>query len=103
MKVGPDWGGSGTFKPFTAGFSGAQRVADAHARYMQAVLEGRVFISDSDSVTLAAANATKSAMGTAKFINGFLNPAGSGKNVALWKTVIATVSGTPAGPFFYNH
>jgi hypothetical protein len=43
MKVGADWGGSGVFKPFTSGISGAQRVSDAHGRFLNAVLEGRVF------------------------------------------------------------
>lgn len=99
---GPLWGGSGTPAPFTAGFSAAQRVADAHARYMQAVIEGRAFALDSDSVTLAAANVTKTALGTAKFINGFYNPVGSGRNAVLWSAHIATVSGTPGGPYFWN-
>jgi hypothetical protein len=102
QRVGPVPGGTGTPVPFTAGITGASRVADAHSRYMQSCLEGRVFIMDSDSVTLAAANATKSAMGTAKFINGFLNPRNSGVNAVILIASIATVSGTPAGPFFYN-
>jgi hypothetical protein len=102
MVVGPKMGSQGTLSPFTAGVSGAQRVSDAHARYMQAVLESRAFYMDSDSVTLAAANATKSALATAKFINGFANPPGSGKYAVIWRARVATVSGTPAGPYFYN-
>lgn len=102
QSVGPVWGGQGTFKPFTSGPSGAQRVADAHARYMQAVLEGRVYYMDSDSVTAAAANTTKGALGTAKFVVGFYNPPSSGKIAIVWRATQATVSGTPAGPLFYN-
>lgn len=62
-----------------------------------------VFSLDSGSVTLAAANATKAAMGTAKLINGFYNPSNSGKNAVVIRAIISTVSGTPAGPFFYNY
>jgi hypothetical protein len=102
QKVGPDWGGIGTFKPFTATGSGAQRIADAHSRYMQATAEGRVFVLDSDSVTIAAANATKSAMGTAKYINGFTNPPNSGKLAVIIAAHVATVSGTPGGPILWN-
>lgn len=102
QRVGPDWGGQGTFKPLTTGPSGAQRVADAHARYMQAVLEGRVYSLDSDSVTVAAAHVTKSAMGTVKFINGFLNPVNSNKLAVLWRTAASLTSGTPGGALAYN-
>ena len=57
---------------------------------------------DSDSVTLAAANATKSALGTVKLVNGFFNPLTSGKNCVIIAAHVATVSGTPAGPYFWN-
>lgn len=70
---------------------------------MQAALENRLFLMDSDAVTLAAANTTKSAMATAKFINGFLNPRGSNVNASILHAIVATTSGTPAGPYFYNH
>jgi hypothetical protein len=43
MKVGADWGNAGTFKPFTSGISGAQRTQDAHSRYLDGILAGRVF------------------------------------------------------------
>lgn len=102
QRVGPVYGGTGTAPPFTAGLTGAQRMQDAHGRYAAAVREGRLFMLDSDSVTLAAANASKSAMGTAKFINGFYNPVGSGVNAELLLAMLASVSGTPGGPFFYN-
>jgi hypothetical protein len=61
-----------------------------------------IFSIDSDAVTLAAANVTKSALGTAKLINGFYNPSTSGVNAYLLRCFIATKSGTPGGPFFYN-
>jgi hypothetical protein len=61
-----------------------------------------VFFIDSDSVTLAAANATKSAAGTIKLINGFYNPLGSGFDCHIISANVSTVSGTPAGPYFFN-
>lgn len=63
---------------------------------------GNVYVMDSQSVTLASANASKTAVGTAKFINGFYNPVGSGFNARILRAVIATTSGTPAGAYFYN-
>lgn len=101
---GPIWGAhGGQAAPATAGVSGAQRVQVAHGEYFDAVHGRRVFSIDSDSVTLAAANASKAALGTAKFINGFFNPLDSGKLAVILNAVVATVSGTPAGPYFYNY
>ncbi len=100
---GPIYGGLGSNVPGTAGVSGASRVQVAHAEYFDAVYGRRVFSIDSDAVTLAAANATKAALATAKFINGFFNPADSGKLAIIANAVVATVSGTPGGPFFYNY
>lgn len=62
-----------------------------------------VYSLDSDSITLAAANATKSALGTVKLVNGFFNPAASGRNCLILAAYVATTSGTPAGPYFYNY
>lgn len=43
MYRGPLWGGLGAGSPFTATPSGAQRVADAHGRFMEAVLRGNTY------------------------------------------------------------
>lgn len=75
MKVGADFGGAGTFKPFTATISGAQRVSDTHARYMDAVLAGRVF---SQAVTGGAATAYTGGAGGTPLI-AVHNPVGSNK------------------------
>jgi hypothetical protein len=77
-------------------------VSELHGRYYEQTFRGNVFVSDSDSVTLAAANATKGALATVKLINGFFNPLTSGKNVVLLFARVATTSGTPGGPYFYN-
>lgn len=99
---GSIYGGPGSNVPRTAGVSGAQRVQVAHAEYFDAGYGRRIYSIDSDSVTLASANATKSALATAKLIVGFFNPAASGKLAVILSAVVATVSGTPGGPFFYN-
>lgn len=58
---------------------------------------------DSGAVTLAAANVSKSALGTVKLINGFWNPTSSGVKAVIRKAVIATTSGTPGGPLYWNY
>jgi hypothetical protein len=69
----------------------------------EATYRGQVFFLDSDAVTLAAANTTKGALGTVKLINGLYNPVGSGRNAAITHVNVSVVSGTPAGPFFWNY
>jgi hypothetical protein len=94
MKVGPDFGGSGTFKPFTAGFSGAQRVSDAHARYMDAVLGNRVFFL---SAAAAAPTAYVGAAGGSPLI-AIHNPTNSGKYLVAWYAALAQrAAATAAG------
>lgn len=78
-------------------------VAQGCAEFQEAVSRGQGFSLDSGSVTLAAANVTGAALGTFKFINGFYNPLESGVNAVIWNVRLATVSGTPGGPFFYNY
>jgi hypothetical protein len=61
-----------------------------------------IYILDSGSVTIAAANTSAGAIGTAKFVNGFWNNSINTSAVIL-RATIAVVSGTPAGPFFWNY
>lgn len=84
------------------GFQGDQFVSELHSRFYSATYNGQLFFLDSDAVTAAAANATKGAAGTIKLINGFVNPFNSGVNAEIICVASATVSGTPAGPLFYN-
>lgn len=81
---------------------GSQAIAAAHGRWHEIALRGKLFMLDSDSVTMAAANATKGAGGTIKLVNGVYNPPTSGVNLSILLAQVATVSGTPAGPFYYN-
>lgn len=97
------YGGGGGNRNLTTGATDSLRVVQAHAPYAQASLESRIYYLDSGSVTLAAANVTATAMATAKLINGFYNPANSGRNALIVAAHVATVSGTPGGPFFWNY
>lgn len=103
LRVGELLGGSGTSQPPTAGVTGAQRVQIAHGEYTDAASRGRIFSLKSGAVTLDSANVTTSALATATFINGIANPSGSGKLLSILRAQIATVSGTPGGPFFYDY
>jgi hypothetical protein len=95
QKVGPDYGGSGTFKPFTADTTGAQRVQDAHARYFDAVRSGNVYALSARNLTLAAGQGyAQAAAATVNFV--FWNPVASNKMLVLMKSSFATLSGTPA-------
>jgi hypothetical protein len=95
MRVGPVWGGTGTPVPQTADLSGAQRMQDAHARYLDAVRNGNVYGLSARNLTLAAGQGyAQAAAATANFL--FWNPLQSGKFLVLMKFVFCTLSGTPA-------
>jgi hypothetical protein len=74
---GPLWGGQGTPVPFTAAYSGAQRTADAHGRYADAVLGNRCYYL---SVAAAAATAYVGAAGGTPLL-AIHNPANSNKTL----------------------
>lgn len=99
MKVGSDWGGAGAFKPFTAGVSGAQRTTDAHGRFTDAVMAGRVY---SLSVAGGAATAyTGGAAGTPFCC--IHNPANSQKYaVVLAVGIVNRVAASAAGTVGFN-
>lgn len=94
QKVGGDWGGLGTFKPFTAGPSGAQRVQDAHGRFLDAVLGNRMFYlpfpAAAPTAYVGAAGGTPLAC--------VHNPANSGKLlVAMAVGIAGRATATAAG------
>lgn len=91
MKVGPDYGGTGTFKPFTSGITAAQRVADAHARYFEAARSGNAFSVSGAAAGFAAASTMVSplAAGTGVPVAGIFNPNNSG---VLAVVMLATVT-----------
>lgn len=107
QRVGPVWGGSGTAAPFTAGASGAQRVVDAHGRFMDANLGGRVF-SDGIATVLSISNVTFTigTLGaTCTPIAGLWNPATSPVNAVLLQATLNAIKtalqNTGCGPFYW--
>jgi hypothetical protein len=92
--VGPQFGSTGAPKPFNCGSTGAQRVGDAHGRYLQAVMENRAF---SVSVAAAAPTAYVGAAGGTPLL-GIFNPPNSGKVLAiLMATIAMRAAATAAG------
>lgn len=97
MKVGADFGGTGTFKPFTSGISGAQRTADGHARFMDANLAGRVFATGTVAgLSISNVTFTLATTGaTATPIIGVWNPATSPVNLVIWQAILAIYLTSP--------
>ncbi len=87
-------GGPGTLKPFTAGITGAQRVADAHGKYFEAVRNGNAY-----KISVAAGAATAYVGGAAGTpLLAVHNPSGSGIYVnVLLAGVSSNVASTLAG------
>jgi hypothetical protein len=75
---GPLYGGTGTPSPFTADFSGAQRTADAHGRYLDAVTRGNMYGACQFAGTTIPAGLSASPTTLTLY-----NPAGSGKNAVI--------------------
>lgn len=102
MKVGSDWGGGGTFKPLTSGISGAQRTTDAHSRFMEAAISGRLFSAGMTLTSISNATFTTGTLGsTCTPIIGVWNPANSGKYVIILQArlqMVTTALSTPTGP-----
>lgn len=94
QRVGPVFGGVGTAPPFTAGITGAQRVGDAHGRYMDAAMSGRVYQL---SAAAAAPTAYVGAAGGTPLL-AVHNPTGSNKYIALLAVTAALrAAGSAAG------
>jgi len=102
FQVGPQQVPDGQRAVPRLGKNADQIASELHGRFYEQNYRGNTFVMDSDSVTLAAANTTKGALATVKLFNGFYNPPTSQVNAVLLWVGVATVSGTPAGPFFYN-
>lgn len=104
MKVGSDWGAAGVFKPFTSGISGAQRTTDAHARFMEAALSGRLFSAGMTTTAIANATFTTATLGaTATPIIGVWNPMNSNRNLVILQVrlqVVVTASTATGGGSF---
>lgn len=107
MKVGSDFGGAGTFKPFTSAISGAQRTADAHGRFSDAAAAGRLFCGGSATlITINNATFTVATTGaTATPVIGVWNPLSSAKTLSVLQAsltlVLTAVAATGAGGFVW--
>lgn len=102
-QVGPQVLSSGVQANVRLDATGSICVSESRGRFTEQAYRGNIYFLDSDSVTLAAANATKGAMATIKLVNGFFNPLNSGKLACILRAHVATTSGTPAGAYFYNY
>ena len=92
QKVGSDWGGAGTFKPFTAGISGGQRVVDAHGRFTDAALANRLFCGGLGLTAITNATFTVATLtASATPIIGLWNPSSSGKNLVVYQASLAVI------------
>lgn len=103
---GPLWGGSGTPSPFTAGYSGGSRIQDAHSRFTDACLGGRLFSWGKTSTVLNATSTSSVLDATITPVIGVWNPTTSGVNLVLLQATVI-VAQVPAsagitGAFMYS-
>lgn len=108
MKVGSDWGGSGTFKPFTSTISGAQRAGNAHGMFMDPTLAGRIFSGGGPLTANNNATFTSATLGaTATPIFALWNPLNSRNYLNLLQvklTVVMTAAqATGTGGFVWAY
>ena len=104
MKVGADWGGSGTFKPLTSSISGSQRVNDAHGRYFDACNRSSLFCGGMTVTSISNATFTTATTdATATPIIGLWNPSTSPVNLVVLKAMICVTvtAATNTGPGTY--
>lgn len=99
---GPIWGATGTPAPFTSAPSGGQRVVDAHSRFMDAALGGRLFSAGMTLTSISNATFTTGTLtATCTPIIGLWNPANSGKYLVVLQArlqLVTTALSTPTGP-----
>lgn len=92
MKVGADWGGAGTFKPFTSTISGAQRASNAHGAYMDPTMGGRIFSGGGGLVVNNNATFALGTLGaTATPIFALWNPLNSRRYLNLLQVKLCVV------------
>lgn len=104
-QVGPFNVPDGTRNSPRLGRTNEQVVADAHARYQEAVSRGKVFsLTLIATTTGVAAGNIVAAAAAAVTQFALVNPAGSGVNLVVLKVGIGVISGTvAAGPVFHSY
>lgn len=102
-SVGPRTASDGSFGNLRQDKTGAEVVTQAHGKYREAASRGNVFIMPVKSATVTATtDISPLPATTGRALVGVLNPAGSGKKFSILKIGIASVSGTPGGPFYID-
>jgi hypothetical protein len=106
QRVGPVYGGSGTAPPFTATYTGAQRTADAHGRFLQANLEGRLFSGGMTATSINNATFTTATLGvTCTPIVGVWNPSSNDRYLmilqATLQVIITALQNTGGGTYMW--
>lgn len=106
QRVGAIFGGAGTPVPFTANISGAQRVTDAHGRFTDAALAGRLFSGGMTLTAINNATYTSATTGaTMTPIAGIYNPITSTVNCVILQAVLSltvtAATATGGGPFVW--
>jgi hypothetical protein len=89
--VGPQVLSNGANADFRADKTGASVVTDAHGRFQEAVLGGRVWLASTQ-----AGQATSTGLSTTQTGFTLTNPAGSGVNLVLWQVCIAITTAPAA-------
>lgn len=98
QRVGETFGGSGTAAPFRGDITGAQCVTDAHGRFQEAALRGKLFSTGMTATSISGAPFTTATLGaTATPIIGVWNPMNTGKNlIILQAKMLAFISASTA-------
>ena len=103
-KVGPQLATDGNIIDPRLTRDGSAAVSDADGHFSELVLRGQVYTASTVAagITIAATHVSPLAAGTGTPIVGLFNPVGSGVVLKIMKVRLASVSGTPGGPFVWN-
>ena len=103
-KVGPQLAADGSIIDPRLMRDGTAAVADADGHFSELVLRGQVYTASTAAagIAIVATHVSPLAAGTGTPIVGLFNPVGSGVVLKVMKVRLASVSGTPGGPFVWN-
>lgn len=103
-KVGPQLATDGNIIDPRLTREGSAAVADADGHFSEIVLRGQVYTTSTSAagITIVATHVSPLAAGTGTPLVGLFNPVNSGVVLKVMKVRVASVSGTPGGPFVWN-
>jgi hypothetical protein len=93
----------GAYNTIALGMMGDLLVSELRGRYASAALRGKLFSVTTPAAVTAAAGTNTPITAAAAALLALYNPIGSGKNLLVNKASVITVSGTPAGPAWWNY